>query len=97
MEVETLAVPTGPDVVRVLPRLAEAIRGGNPVLPVAAAAPPRRLPDHDPADLPEDLAVVVGTSGSTGTPRGVLGTAVAPGGRAPAPPMRDSGDPASGC
>ena len=69
MQVEPLAVPAGPGVVRLLPRLAEAIRGGNPVLPLAAAAPPTRLPDHDPAELPEDLAVVVGTSGSTGTPK----------------------------
>ncbi len=77
MQVEPLAVPAGPGVVRLLPRLAEAIRGGNPVLPVAAAAPPARLPDHDPADLPEDLAVVVGTSGSTGTPKRALLTAAA--------------------
>ena len=72
MQVEPLAVPAGPGVVRLLPRLAEAIRGGNPVLPLAAAAPPTRLPDHDPAELPEDLAVVVGTSGSTGTPKRAL-------------------------
>jgi O-succinylbenzoic acid--CoA ligase len=35
------------------------------------------VPHHDPADLPDGLAVVVGTSGSTGTPKRALLTAAA--------------------
>ena len=41
--------------------------------PPRAAPPP--LPEHVAADLPDDLAVVVGTSGSTGTPKRALLTA----------------------
>ncbi len=75
MQVEPLPVPAGPSVLGLLPRLAEAMGGGRPVLPVAAAAPPPRLPDHTDAELPDGLAVVVGTSGSTGTPKRALLTA----------------------
>jgi O-succinylbenzoic acid--CoA ligase len=70
-----LAVPLGPAALSVLPRLAEAMAGGSPVLPHAASAPPPTVPSHDPADLPDGLAVVVGTSGSTGTPKRALLTA----------------------
>jgi O-succinylbenzoic acid--CoA ligase len=73
---EPLPVPEGEAVLRLLPRLAAALRGGAPVVPYAASAPMPPLPPHDPAGLPADLAVVVGTSGSTGTPkRALLGTA----------------------
>jgi O-succinylbenzoic acid--CoA ligase len=75
MEVEPLPVPTGPPVLALLPRLAEAMHGVRAVLPVAATAPPPELPAHDEGDLPDDLAVVVGTSGSTGTPKRALLTA----------------------
>ena len=47
------------------------------MLPYAASAPPPAVPPHDPADLPDGLAVVVGTSGSTGTPKRALLTAAA--------------------
>lgn len=73
--VEELAVPAGDAALDVLPRLARALTGGAPIAPHAASTPPPGLPPHRPADLPDDLAVVVGTSGSTGTPkRAMLGT-----------------------
>jgi O-succinylbenzoic acid--CoA ligase len=75
MLVEPLAVPTGPEVLDLLPRLAEALHAGRPVVPYAASAPMPDLPPHDAAELPEGLAVVVGTSGSTGTPKRALLTA----------------------
>jgi o-succinylbenzoate---CoA ligase len=72
---EPLAVPPGPASLAVLPRLAEALAGDAPVLPYAASAPQPAVPPHDPAELPDGLAVVVGTSGSTGTPKRALLTA----------------------
>lgn len=74
---EPLAVPAGPASLALLPRLSAALRGHAPVLPHAASTPPPDLPAHDPADLPDDLAVVIGTSGSTGTPKRALLTAAA--------------------
>ncbi len=74
---EELAVPAGEAALALLPRLARALAGGAPVAPYAASAAPPPLPDHGPADLPDDLAVVVGTSGSTGTPKRALLTAAA--------------------
>ena len=74
---EPLAVPLGAASLTVLPRLARALDGEAPVLPFAASAPQPVLPPHDPADLPEGLAVVVGTSGSTGTPKRAMLTAAA--------------------
>ena len=74
---QPLSVPLGPACLALLPRLAEALAGEAPVLPFAASAPPSALPLHDPADLPDGLAVVVGTSGSTGTPKRALLTAAA--------------------
>ncbi|CAN7186927.1 o-succinylbenzoate--CoA ligase [Knoellia sp. LjRoot47] len=75
MRIEPLAVPAGAATLEVLPRLARALEGGHPIAPYAVGSPP---PDLAPAaaggipddpDLPDDLAVVVGTSGSTGTPK----------------------------
>ena len=74
---QPLSLPLGPACLALLPRLAEALAGDAPVLPYAASAPPSALPQHDPADLPDGLAVVVGTSGSTGTPKRALLTAAA--------------------
>lgn len=74
---EPLAVPAGEAVLALLPRLARALEGGAPVAPHAAGTAPPPLPPHAPADLPEDLAVVVGTSGSTGTPKRAMLTAAA--------------------
>jgi O-succinylbenzoic acid--CoA ligase len=70
-----LAVPTGPAVLDLLPRLAQALGGEHPVMPCAASAPVPTVPDHDPAALPDGLALVVGTSGSTGSPKRALLTA----------------------
>lgn len=75
MRIEPLAVPAGPAVLDVLPRLAQALGGGHPVAPYAAGSPPPPLPPHAGVPLPGDLAVVVGTSGSTGNPKvAMLGT-----------------------
>lgn len=76
MRIEPLAVPSGAAVLAVLPRLALALEGGHPIAPYAAGSPSPDLPPHDVAGLPRDLAVVVGTSGSTGAPkRALLGAA----------------------
>jgi len=72
---EELAVPAGEAALALLPRLERALGGGAPVAPYAAGAAPPPLPEHVAADLPDDLAVVVGTSGSTGTPKRALLTA----------------------
>lgn len=69
LDLEPLPLPSGPAVLEALPRLRRALEGGAPVHPYAAHAPFPPLPPHDPADLPDDLAVVIGTSGSTGTPK----------------------------
>ena len=60
-------MPTGPASLSLLLRLAAALDGDAPVLPHAAGSAPPDLPPHEPAGLPPGLAVVVGTSGSTGT------------------------------
>ncbi len=70
-----LAVPLGPASLGILPSLAAALEGDAPVLPYAASGPAPTVPAHDPVDLPDGLAVVVGTSGSTGTPKRALLTA----------------------
>lgn len=75
MRIEPLAVPSGPAVLDVLPRLAQALEGGHPLAPYAVSSRPSALPPHDTAALPRDLAVVVGTSGSTGAPKLALLTA----------------------
>lgn len=73
-----LAVPSGPAVAAVLPALHEALAGGPAVVPYAASAP---LPASAvaPADQgPDDAtAVVIGTSGSTGSPKLAMLTASA--------------------
>ncbi len=76
MQLEPLAVPVGPDVLGVLPRLAQALEGGHPVLPHSATVPPPVVATRSPRPLPRDLAVAIGTSGSTGTPKlALLGSA----------------------
>ena len=72
---EPLAVPAGPPALALLPRLAAALAGGAPVLPYAASSPPPPLPPADGTRMPDDLAVVVGTSGSTGSPKLAMLTA----------------------
>jgi len=74
---QPLAVPLGDDVLALLPRLEAAIAGGSPVLPYAAGSPVPLIGRHDAADLPDGLAVAVGTSGSTGRSKRALLTAEA--------------------
>lgn len=50
-----------------LERLRAALSGGPALRPYAGAPP--ALPPHDPGDLPQDLVLAVGTSGSTGEPK----------------------------
>lgn len=51
--------------------LADALRGGAPVVPVAPGADPDAIVALQQQDLPEGTAVVVRTSGSSGTPKAV--------------------------
>ena len=72
MRIEPFAVPSGADVLGTLPRLARALEGGSPLAPYAVGSTP---PDLSPADvdgLPDQLAVAIGTSGSTGSPKRAL-------------------------
>lgn len=64
-----LAVPLGPAVLGVLPALRRALDGGGPLLPYAADAPPQPGPVPRAPVLPSEVALVVGTSGSTGSPK----------------------------
>lgn len=81
---EMLEMPTGPALLDILPRLADALSGNGPALvPVAAgdhdglaalavafaAGTPLGHPEDDPDD---PTAIVVATSGSTGIPKGAL-------------------------
>ena len=80
-----LAVPPGPACRQVLPALRAALDGSGPaVAPYAsgggasysAGGGAPDLPPYEAADLPDDLAVAIGTSGSTGAPKlALLGSA----------------------
>jgi O-succinylbenzoic acid--CoA ligase len=70
-----LPVPSGPEVLTILPALAAALAGEQPALPYAADGPPPVVPPHAPDELPDGLALAVGTSGSTGRPKRALLTA----------------------
>ncbi|OFE14936.1 AMP-dependent synthetase [Humibacillus sp. DSM 29435] len=70
-----LAVPAGPELLTILPALEAALAGKAPVLPYAAACDRPVIDSADGVDLPDDLAVVVATSGSTGNPKRALLTA----------------------
>lgn len=74
--VDPLALPATPAVLTALPRLAAALRGTAPFIPYAVGSPP---PDPAPntAELPEGLAAIIGTSGSTGSPKRAMLTAAA--------------------
>lgn len=72
-----LPVLAGLDALTVLPDLEAALTGRSPVLPYAAELAPPVIAPHDPADLPEGLAIAVGTSGSTGRQKRALLTATA--------------------
>ena len=70
-----LPVPTGPEVATLLPRLRAALDGSGPaLLPYAVGSPPPHL---TPGDVPDGLALAVGTSGSTGNPKRAALTAEA--------------------
>lgn len=66
-----LPLPTGPDVLDVLPDLERALTGSAPIHPHAPGTAPQ-LPD---GHLPDDLALAIATSGSTGPPKLSLLTA----------------------
>lgn len=74
--VDLLALPATPAVLAVLPRLRAALRGTAPMIPYAVGSPPP-APVPDSAPLPADLAAILGTSGSTGSPKRALLTAAA--------------------
>ena len=61
-----LAIAAGPAAVAVLPALRQALDGQFAVLPYAAGGQPPLLPD---GAVPDGTALVVGTSGSTGSPK----------------------------
>ncbi|MEI2776693.1 MAG: o-succinylbenzoate--CoA ligase [Tetrasphaera sp.] len=63
------------DLARLRMALERALAGGPPIVPYAAA--PFPLPPHDPARLPDGLALAIGTSGSTGAPKLALLTGAA--------------------
>jgi O-succinylbenzoic acid--CoA ligase len=69
--ITTLPLPTGPAVLESLPSLERALTGTAPIHPHAPDSTPA-LPE---GALPDDLAVAIATSGSTGTPRLSLLTA----------------------
>ena len=82
--VELLEVPTGGDLLALLPRLADALDGRGPALAPVAAGDHQQIailtqafgigeplgPGED--DGADPTAIVVATSGSTGTPKGSL-------------------------
>ncbi|MDN5767160.1 MAG: o-succinylbenzoate--CoA ligase [Humibacillus sp.] len=70
-----LAVPAGPELLTILPALEAALAGTAPVLPYAATSDRPVIDRGDVVGLPDDLAVVVATSGSTGNPKRALLTA----------------------
>lgn len=64
-----LPVPSGVAALSVLAHLGEALDGSGPaVAPHAVNGSPPTIPD-DLGDLPPDLALTIGTSGSTGNPK----------------------------
>ena len=65
-----LPIPPGPACLQALPALRAALDGSGPAVAPYAGGPgavPPALTLHGSDGLPDDLAVVVGTSGSTGT------------------------------
>ncbi len=64
-----LPVPAGPAALDVLPALRSALHGGPPLLPYAAGSPPPPHLATVAGDVAPDLALAVGTSGSTGSPK----------------------------
>jgi O-succinylbenzoic acid--CoA ligase len=76
MRLQPIALPSGPALLAAVGPLAAALDGsGPPLLPYAAGSPPPVLSPGADADLPEGLALVVSTSGSTGIPKRTMLTA----------------------
>jgi len=76
MRVNTLPLQPGPAVLAAVPALMAALDGsGPPLAPYAAGSTPPSLPAIDAAELPDGLALIASTSGSTGVPKRVLLTA----------------------
>ena len=77
MRLQPIALPSGPALLAAVGPLTAALDGSGPaLLPYAAGSPPPALPGADmAADLPEGLALVVLTSGSTGIPKRTMLTA----------------------
>lgn len=69
---EQLQLPAGPGVLDLLPRLAAALQGDSPILPLAPGAPKVAFPL---VPYPRELALVVSTSGSTGSAKHAMLTA----------------------
>jgi O-succinylbenzoic acid--CoA ligase len=65
---QLLEVPSGAAATEVLSALRAALDGGPAVMPYAAGVPAPTVPETD-GPLPDGLALVVGTSGSTGSPK----------------------------
>lgn len=69
MLVTPLALRAGPAALQALPALARALHGEGPLLvPHAEGTAPAHLPDRVEG-APDDAAVAIGTSGSTGNPK----------------------------
>jgi len=72
-----LPVPSGMAALEVLADLRRALDGsGPPVAPHASTKPPQPVPD-DVGNLPQDLALTIATSGSSGRPKLVMLTKAA--------------------
>jgi O-succinylbenzoic acid--CoA ligase len=72
-----LPVTSGIDAISVLAPLQRALDGSGPaVAPHAVSSPPPPVPDSA-GELPQDLALVIGTSGSTGLPKFAMLSAAA--------------------
>lgn len=69
LRLRALSVPSGPAALGVLRDLQRALDGSGPaVAPYAAGRPPQRVVD-DVSDIPQDLALTIATSGSSGPPK----------------------------
>lgn len=74
---ESVPIPTGPAAADILPRLSRVLAGDGPaVLPVPADDPREIERLHDAlapgTPIHDDVALVVATSGTTGTPKGAM-------------------------
>lgn len=80
---DVLPIPGNEGVLRLLPRLAELLAGnGSPIIPVPKESGAEQIGLIAPffasgAALPPDVAVIIGTSGTTGKPKGAQLTAAA--------------------